>query len=356
MGLGKKCNTVYLIDYGLAKRYINSVTREHIPFSEKKSMIGTPRYCSLNSLMGYEQSRRDDLESLGYCLIYMLKGNLPWQGIRGATNEEKNLKVRDMKAKIPLTELCKGLPKEVLQYMHYCRSLTFDEKPSYSELHSLLNKVFIKNTCLNNFKYDWHAMKRKAGEGGKKDSEDSNKAEYDGMVKAPQRNMSRRIEIKKLTLKHNLEAAGRKGAIVEDEEVKMPDKSRTLHRKPDKKRVPLLLKSTNTIKEVKIKSEDKVTVQQNEANNQKKLEVSEHEESLFNFKTVSITERIHDNIDDTIPAERETNGHITLPITKCTKILNAIKNKKFSNDIKKTLIKAIENNEQLNLKKFATGL
>lgn len=256
IGLENKASTVYIVDYGLAKRYINSVTREHIPFSDQRRMVGTPRYCSLNSHNGFEQGRRDDLESLGYCLIYMLKGSLPWQGIRGTSKEERNLKVRELKVKLTLNELCKGLPKEVLQYMYIARNLGFNEKPPYSELHSLLSKVFVRNTCLKNFQYDWLAIKCKVKKNDRKNSEDSNKAEYEGVQKRPKRNMSRRLEIQNLASKTNL------GGILakQDEEVKALDKSRTMNVKPEKKvRIPDL-KSSNHIQEVAYETEPKKTL------------------------------------------------------------------------------------------------
>lgn len=72
IGRGRKRTTMYLIDFGLSKRFI--VGGSHIPYKEKKPMIGTVRYCSINSQNGIEQSRRDDLESLGYILVYLVKG------------------------------------------------------------------------------------------------------------------------------------------------------------------------------------------------------------------------------------------------------------------------------------------
>ena len=204
MGLKENCNMVYLIDYGLAKRYINSVTRQHIPFNEKKSMVGTPRYCSINSQMGCEQSRRDDLESLGYCLIYMLKGKLPWQGVKGVTKREKNDLVLKMKLKISLMELCKGLPREVFKWMEYCRNLKFEEKPSYPYLHKLLHSVFSK-TCLKEFQFDWNLKRnpsiKKQNDKNNKNNKDSNSVEYEDKHGKPQKNISRMITINNLALK-----------------------------------------------------------------------------------------------------------------------------------------------------------
>ena len=78
MGLARASNIVYLIDYGLSKKYRDNKTQQHILYKESKKLIGTARYSSINSHLCIEQSRRDDLESLGYLLVYLLKGGLPW--------------------------------------------------------------------------------------------------------------------------------------------------------------------------------------------------------------------------------------------------------------------------------------
>ena len=82
MGLNKKSHIVHLIDFGLSKRYRDPKTHQHIPYKENKNLTGTARYASINAHLGIEESRRDDLESIGYMLVYLAQGYLPWQGVR----------------------------------------------------------------------------------------------------------------------------------------------------------------------------------------------------------------------------------------------------------------------------------
>ena len=133
MGLKNKSDTVYIIDYGLSKSYINPKTDKHIAFDKINHIVGTLRYCSLNSQMGFEQGRRDDLESLEYSLIYMLKGKLPWKGLKGVGKIENNKSVMETKSKTSIKELCKELPLEMSKFMIYCKTLQFHEDLNHSE-------------------------------------------------------------------------------------------------------------------------------------------------------------------------------------------------------------------------------
>ena len=153
IGIGYHSNTIYIIDFGLSKKYKDS-KMNHLPYREHRPLTGTTRYASINNHLGIEQSRRDDLESIGYVLIYFIKKRLPWQGTLGSTKQSKYNKILEKKLMIPVELLCKDLPMEFTIYMKYVKSLRFDERPDYDFLKGL----FIELLCslyTEKFYYDW---------------------------------------------------------------------------------------------------------------------------------------------------------------------------------------------------------
>ena len=147
---------IYMIDFGLAKRYRNPLTQEHIPFRMTKRLTGTARYASVNALKGGEQSRKDDLESLNYMLLYFLKGSLPWQGVLGLTKGEKYQKIYHMKKNIGAEKLYENLPNEFKEIYLYIKKLEFEQDPDYDYCRKLLNDV-IENNCgeINDNFFTW---------------------------------------------------------------------------------------------------------------------------------------------------------------------------------------------------------
>jgi len=145
MGLDmSQLNQVYMIDFGLAKKYCDSKTGKHIPCIKHRSLTGSARYASINAHLTIEQSRRDDLESLGFVLVWFALGKLPWQGIKANSRKILNYKIMQKKINTPIEKLCKQLPSAFNTYFDYCRALEFDEKPSYISLRKLFRCQFIR--------------------------------------------------------------------------------------------------------------------------------------------------------------------------------------------------------------------
>jgi casein kinase 1 len=158
-GIGKHKNLIYLIDFGLSKRYRDSKTGEHIPYRSGKSLTGTARYASLNTHLGAEQSRRDDLESLGYVLLYLLKGSLPWQGLKVKGKEQKYDAIKAKKKNTTIESLCEGCPEEFAAYLNTCRQLSFNETPNYESLRNLFKTLFTNRGFQYDSIYDWTISK-----------------------------------------------------------------------------------------------------------------------------------------------------------------------------------------------------
>ncbi|AAS53281.1 AFL091Wp [Eremothecium gossypii ATCC 10895] len=159
MGVGRRGSTVHVIDFGLSKKFRDFRTHNHIPYRENKNLTGTARYASVNTHLGIEQSRRDDLESLGYVLIYFCKGSLPWQGLRATTKRQKYDRIMEKKLCISVEQLCVGLPIEFVEYMRYCRNLRFDERPDYMYVARLFKDLSIKLEYHNDHLFDWTMLR-----------------------------------------------------------------------------------------------------------------------------------------------------------------------------------------------------
>ncbi|KAG5363468.1 Casein kinase I-like protein hhp1 [Yarrowia sp. B02] len=155
MGIGRRGNQVNIIDFGLAKRFRDPRTHLHIPYRENKNLTGTARYASINTHLGVEQSRRDDLESLAYVLIYFMRGQLPWQGLKAVTKKQKYDRIMEKKMTTSTDTLTKGLPNEFAIFLSYSRSLRFEDRPDYIYLRRLMKDFFIRSNYRYDYVFDW---------------------------------------------------------------------------------------------------------------------------------------------------------------------------------------------------------
>ena len=110
VGFNQNINKIYAIDFGIAKRFLHPRTMEHIPMKQHGGLIGTARFASINAHLGLEQSRRDDMIALGYLLVYLAKGKLPWQKVRAKNKQRKYEKILALKQQSTPEILCKDLP------------------------------------------------------------------------------------------------------------------------------------------------------------------------------------------------------------------------------------------------------
>ncbi|CAG9316509.1 unnamed protein product [Blepharisma stoltei] len=192
IGLDKRANQVFIIDFGLSKKYWDSKTNSHIAYKEGKSLTGTARYASIYTHLGFEQSRRDDLEGLAYVLIYLLKGALPWQGLQGNNKREKYQNIMERKMSTPVEALCAPFPSEISACLSYCKSLKFDEKPDYNYSKRLFRDIMARENFQADFVYDWVILKR-----ARDNNRNHNRSRE---IKAsPQKNNESREETKKIS-------------------------------------------------------------------------------------------------------------------------------------------------------------
>ena len=159
IGRKNKERTIYLIDFGLSKKYIND-NNIHITMKTDRNIIGTVRYISMNTHQGLEQSRRDDLESLFYIIIYFIKGELPWQGVKYKNKSEKYNKIYEIKQKSTEKggELCYSLLPEFQTILDYIIDLKFTEKPNYSMIKKILELMLAKLNYFNDLQFDWYNL------------------------------------------------------------------------------------------------------------------------------------------------------------------------------------------------------
>ena len=175
IGRGDKNKIIYLIDFGLSKRYIDPETKKHIPYKEGKGLTGTARYVSLFTHYGIEQARRDDIESIAYNLIYFEKGKLPWQGVKTKNKKEKHKKIMESKLAHTPEVLCINLPEEFIKLLKYSRNLEFEDEPDYISIKSMFKNYITKNGGIMDMEFDWEKPKEEDSKEEEEEDEDEKK-------------------------------------------------------------------------------------------------------------------------------------------------------------------------------------
>jgi serine/threonine protein kinase len=154
-GRGSQHRVLHLIDFGLSCRYCDQRTSLHCAYGNSDRIVGTARYISVNAHLGVRSSRRDDLESIGYIIVWLLKGRLPWQGVAGESRAAKYHAIGRMKMTTPLRVICDGLPDEFGLFLEHVRGLRFDDEPDYAFYRRMFRKLFISEGFLFDDEYDW---------------------------------------------------------------------------------------------------------------------------------------------------------------------------------------------------------
>jgi serine/threonine protein kinase len=157
MGLGPlRGHHLYLIDFGLVKKYMDLQSGVHIPYKEGRALTGTARYASVNAHLGYELSRRDDMEALAFIAVFLYQGSLPWQGLRAATKAQRDARISEKKISSSHPDvLCKSLPIPFRTYLEICRSLKFEEQPPYQTMRKLWTDFLIGTGEQKDYVFDW---------------------------------------------------------------------------------------------------------------------------------------------------------------------------------------------------------
>ena len=317
MGSSELNENLYLIDFGLAKKYRSSRTLKQYPLTKRKKLTGTARYASINALEGLEQSRRDDMESVGYVMAYLLRGGLPWQGIKIKTKENKYKNILEKKKEISSSELFKGFPNEFAEILDNIKKLDYLEEPEYEMLRNKLLALCKRLNYNFDYIYDWTTekdlLKRKEKKSltsiktnstlslKKNQKRPKSKKKLKYIEKSVEDLKNKNKKSKKDKNKENIEIKDDKEEIIEIKEENKNDEIKEEANDDEKKEETIENKKNPENEE--IKEENKEIEGDKKENNDKfsdKLEKFENDENLKDNNAINNNINLIENKDENI--------------------------------------------------------
>ena len=303
---------IYIIDFGLAKNYRSSRTGKHSQFSKNNYFNGNICFSSVNTMKGYEPSRRDDLESIGYMLIYLYTQHLPWDSILTKNKNELIKKIFEIKSLIPIKMLCENTPKEMNEYMKYAKSLKFEEEPDYNYLIKIFEDMLKKINQVNDLNFSW------INEELKNDSSKINLLNNKIRRSSPFTRIIKDIESKSA-----YEDTINKNSTYNNSQLISQNEENILYKKENNK----IVKQFEIIKKIPESEQYSERKNNNTVNNKKKIKILK---TSFNNKSKNLFKNINVNVDNIIYKKRINQLNKGDTKNKTTKIIKNNKSNKKS--------------------------
>ena len=303
---------IYIIDFGLAKNYRSSRTGKHSQFSKNNYFNGNICFSSVNTMKGYEPSRRDDLESIGYMLIYLYTQHLPWDSILTKNKNELIKKIFEIKSLIPIKMLCENTPKEMNEYMKYVKSLKFEEEPDYNYLIKIFEDMLKKINQVNDLNFSW------INEELKNDSSKINLLNNKIRRSSPFTRIIKDIESKSA-----YEDTINKNSTYNNSQLISQNEENILYKKENNK----IVKQFEIIKKIPESEQYSERKNNNTVNNKKKIKILK---TAFNNKSKNLFKNINVNVDNIIYKKRINQLNKGDTKNKTTKIIKNNKSNKKS--------------------------
>ena len=303
---------IYIIDFGLAKNYRSSRTGKHSQFSKNNYFNGNICFSSVNTMKGYEPSRRDDLESIGYMLIYLYTQHLPWDSILTKNKNELIKKIFEIKSLIPIKMLCENTPKEMNEYMKYAKSLKFEEEPDYNYLIKIFEDMLKKINQVNDLNFSW------INEELKNDSSKINLLNNKIRRSSPFTRIIKDIESKSA-----YEDTINKNSTYNNSQLISQNEENILYKKENNK----IVKQFEIIKKIPESEQYSERKNNNTVNNKKKIKILK---TAFNNKSKNLFKNINVNVDNIIYKKRINQLNKGDTKNKTTKIIKNNKSNKKS--------------------------